>query len=158
MAGISKLFEKVTGDEYLAGLWKSRFAAMLAWRVHSPGPLRSPGYRAPSWSWASVDGPVRPHGLSARAKPLVELVRAAVETRTSDRMSTILGTSAVLKARVIPAVCQHVSMSFATIQAATGEFSSDRYRRLGHFILEERGGHDIESLCFGAETREIEIM
>ncbi|KAK0701449.1 heterokaryon incompatibility protein-domain-containing protein, partial [Apiosordaria backusii] len=58
MAGIAKLFEEVTGDEYLAGLWKSRFAAMLAWRVHSPEPLRSLEYRAPSSFWASVDGPV----------------------------------------------------------------------------------------------------
>ncbi|KAM5372118.1 hypothetical protein ACJZ2D_007651 [Fusarium nematophilum] len=211
MGGIAKLFEELTSDEYLAGLWKSRFADMLAWRVHSPEPLRSLEYRAPSWSWASVDSPVRPHGVSALAESLVEMVSAVVETRTSDRMSTILGASAVLKARVIPAVCQLFSMSFATVLAPAGEFRVhiypdtthveliagrecsymplkfdyvyastgetspyvvclmlerdaqstellDRYRRLGHFVLDKQGGHDIELLCLGADTREIEIV
>jgi len=29
MAGIAKLFEEVTDDVYLAGIWKSRFVEML---------------------------------------------------------------------------------------------------------------------------------
>jgi hypothetical protein len=123
MAGIAKLFEAFTGDEYLAGLWKSRFVDMLDWRVFSPEPRRSLEYRAPSWSWASIDGPVRPRGSSSRAKLLVELVKAAVVNQTSDRMSTVLSAVAVLRARVIPAVCRTVTTPFATILAPTGEFT-----------------------------------
>ena len=127
IAGIAKLFEEVTGDEYLAGIWKSRFTAMLDWRVYSPEPRRSLAYRAPSWSWAYVDSPVRPAGVSAQAESLVELVKSAVETRTSDRMSTIIDASAVLKARVIPAICQLVNMPFATFQAPAGQFMVQIY-------------------------------
>lgn len=122
VAGIAKLFEEVTGDEYIAGIWKSRFTTMLDWRVYSPKQRRSLGYRAPSWSWASVDSPVIPEGVSARSESLVELVKSAVETRTSDRMSTIIGASVMLKARVIPAICQLVNMPFATFLAPAGKF------------------------------------
>lgn len=48
-------------DIYLAGLWKREFLSDLTWRVVSFGP-ESRGvqhYRAPSWSWASVDGSIR---------------------------------------------------------------------------------------------------
>ncbi|KAH6975080.1 heterokaryon incompatibility protein-domain-containing protein, partial [Ilyonectria sp. MPI-CAGE-AT-0026] len=55
IAGVAKWFEKVTGDEYVAGLWKSRFELMLDWRINEPKPRVTQDYRAPSWSWASVD-------------------------------------------------------------------------------------------------------
>ncbi|RSL58761.1 hypothetical protein CEP53_006032 [Fusarium sp. AF-6] len=43
------------GDEYLAGIWKSRLPQDLLWGVRRkcPGPRN---YRAPSWSWAAIDG------------------------------------------------------------------------------------------------------
>jgi hypothetical protein len=44
------------GDVYLAGMWKSTFCANLVWCVQPT--LPRPLYRAPSWSWASVDGTV----------------------------------------------------------------------------------------------------
>ncbi|KAF4339023.1 heterokaryon incompatibility [Fusarium beomiforme] len=122
IAGIAKLFEEFTGDEYVAGLWKSYFTAMLDWRVFDPKSRASAGYRAPSWSWASVDSPVWTFGLSARAEFLVHLAKLLIKTRTSDRMSAILGASAVLKARVIPAVCQSIRMPFSTFQAPAGKF------------------------------------
>lgn len=52
----------VTESNYLAGIWEADFHQGLTWRVkHSA--RREPGrdaadYRAPSWSWASVDGQV----------------------------------------------------------------------------------------------------
>jgi hypothetical protein len=56
-AGIAKLFQEGTGDEYIAGLWKSRLVEMLNWRVTTPGP-GAVDYLAPSWSWASVQSSV----------------------------------------------------------------------------------------------------
>ncbi|KAH7364930.1 hypothetical protein BKA65DRAFT_473231 [Rhexocercosporidium sp. MPI-PUGE-AT-0058] len=52
-------------DTYLAGLWKSQLPAQLLWRVipsytqanHSPS-YRPSDYRAPSWSWASVEADI----------------------------------------------------------------------------------------------------
>lgn len=51
---------KETNDEYLAGLWKSTLPKDLLWIIHSWSNRanRPKSYRAPSWSWASVDEPV----------------------------------------------------------------------------------------------------
>lgn len=48
------------GDEalYLAGIWCHNMAIGLLWRFDGGPLLRAPVYRAPSWSWASVDGEV----------------------------------------------------------------------------------------------------
>lgn len=40
---------------YLAGLWEERLMDTLLWSVRGPG-KRPSEYRAPSWSWASLDG------------------------------------------------------------------------------------------------------
>lgn len=42
---------------YLAGLWKNYVIDQLFWSA-SASAVRSPTYRAPTWSWASIDGPV----------------------------------------------------------------------------------------------------
>lgn len=63
--------ESLAGGTYLAGLWKEHFPGCLLWRVRRD--LRQPGerhpfasfeprrpieYRAPTWSWPSLDGEV----------------------------------------------------------------------------------------------------
>jgi hypothetical protein len=62
-------FHRQTGDQYLAGLWKSDFHRALLWRpsgvdhddyLHHFIRRRPKDWRAPSWSWASWDGPVNP--------------------------------------------------------------------------------------------------
>jgi hypothetical protein len=48
------------GDTYVAGLWRSRLISELIWQAtgFAKGRTRdSTVYRAPSWSWASIDGP-----------------------------------------------------------------------------------------------------
>jgi hypothetical protein len=55
LAGIAKLFSKYKRCQYLAGIWKDdTFDVHLCWCVFGPRPR--PTWRAPTWSWASVDG------------------------------------------------------------------------------------------------------
>ena len=71
LSGLAAVMQRRTGDEYIAGLWKNELAIWLCWQTHIPqgtatgalGSLQSPSsrqlsYCAPSWSWASVTGPV----------------------------------------------------------------------------------------------------
>jgi hypothetical protein len=58
-SGIAKLFQDYTKDVYIAGMWRSRLPEMMCWYVQAPQPALVSTYRAPSWSWASIDGPVR---------------------------------------------------------------------------------------------------
>lgn len=65
LSGLAKSFQTLPGqatsdNTYLSGLWRKSIRANLLWRVPDPwheqnGRPRT--FRAPSWSWASVDTP-----------------------------------------------------------------------------------------------------
>jgi hypothetical protein len=58
LSGIARRIHSQKGGQYLAGLWRDeRIEAQLCWRVEEPR-TRPLTWRAPSWSWASVDGPI----------------------------------------------------------------------------------------------------
>ncbi|OAL26374.1 hypothetical protein AYO22_04292 [Fonsecaea multimorphosa] len=76
IAGLAIEYQKVTGDVYLAGLWKRHLLDGLLWSVwargcptvgntvaqkgdHGPYGERFTNFQAPSWSWASVSGYIR---------------------------------------------------------------------------------------------------
>ncbi|ORY08994.1 heterokaryon incompatibility protein-domain-containing protein [Clohesyomyces aquaticus] len=66
LAGIASEFAKLLNDEYMYGLWSKDLHHGLLWRhkrddapeIHAPPNLSL----APSWSWASLDGPVEWYG------------------------------------------------------------------------------------------------
>ncbi|UPL01918.1 hypothetical protein LCI18_012852 [Fusarium solani-melongenae] len=61
LSGVAKLFQQTFGDDYLAGLWWTPLERLLCWRRDDGKeyqPRKKLEYRAPSWSWASIDGPV----------------------------------------------------------------------------------------------------
>lgn len=56
VAGIAKRFASYIPGDYVAGLWREYFEAHLFWVVRDCTESTRPSvYRAPSWSWASVD-------------------------------------------------------------------------------------------------------
>lgn len=70
LSGIAKKYQSLMNDAYVAGMWQKSLAAQLLWRngvswkplSDTSGPNSSPSgdvlvdeWRAPSWSWASVD-------------------------------------------------------------------------------------------------------
>ncbi|KAI1391819.1 heterokaryon incompatibility protein-domain-containing protein [Hypoxylon trugodes] len=46
LSGLAQIYHEATGDTYLAGLWKASLPGSLLWPR---------AFRAPSWSWASLD-------------------------------------------------------------------------------------------------------
>ena len=64
IAGVARAFQQETSMKFLAGLWDQDLLSGLAWhRGPKTASLRlASQYRAPSWSWASVDGQIR-YGL-----------------------------------------------------------------------------------------------
>lgn len=77
LAGLAELYRQATGDQYLAGLWRSSLIVDLLWKrqrvLSCHGVLTSMPmeYRAPSWSWAALDGNVS-FALSGRPQRLSE--------------------------------------------------------------------------------------
>ncbi|KAI1812232.1 heterokaryon incompatibility protein-domain-containing protein [Poronia punctata] len=66
LSGIAHAYSLRHESEYIAGLWMGGLATGLLWYNATTDPLRRPkSYRAPSWSWASVEGPVDFFSISA---------------------------------------------------------------------------------------------
>ncbi|KAK1486173.1 heterokaryon incompatibility protein [Colletotrichum abscissum] len=57
---LAKAMEEAVDDCYVAGLWESRLVEDLLWVCSAPGERatysRQTTWRAPTWSWASIDG------------------------------------------------------------------------------------------------------
>jgi Heterokaryon incompatibility protein (HET) len=105
ISGLAKRMESILDDEYISGLWKSILPSQLLWRIEdheevltffavndegieaaTNNPLRSNASRlaqsrAPSWSWASIDGAIAPP-YPYRDPGLIRLLgRARFETK-----------------------------------------------------------------------------
>ncbi|KAE9581179.1 hypothetical protein CGMCC3_g2731 [Colletotrichum fructicola] len=57
LSGIARAFSSKKPSPYLAGIWLDDITSGLLWYVNVPESARYPDtYRAPSWSWAAVEG------------------------------------------------------------------------------------------------------
>ncbi|KAF2432526.1 HET-domain-containing protein [Tothia fuscella] len=101
-SGLAKVVKETTGGKYLAGLWKESLRDDLIWRVLGPLNHRPTDYRAPSWSWASVEGIITSpkdisrsgrsqfFGLDSKSttKTLSKVVSIQVRTAPTDSAGT----------------------------------------------------------------------
>lgn len=122
LAGLARYLAEKTGDAYLAGLWRNHLLEDLFWRVYlrqedtytpegnggMPGQPEKYGkelsklsipaqWRAPSWSWASLDTRVLFLQLNFR-HIVATIVASMTEPETADPYSTL--KSGWLKIRV----------------------------------------------------------
>jgi len=101
LSGVAKYMERLLNIEYCAGLWSFDLISGLAWSreedlEHAFPEIREPiAYRAPSWSWACLDGPLISRGYQKLEQPLVDVVSCNVETATGDRTGAV--TSATMR-------------------------------------------------------------
>lgn len=59
LSGLAAIWSGILTDDYVAGHWRKMLPAELIW--YSPDPRcehENRHYTAPSWSWASIDGPI----------------------------------------------------------------------------------------------------
>ena len=64
ISGIAKVFGKRTNTSYHAGMWAGCLEYQLLWHVADSVSAQRPSvYRAPTWSWASIDGAVCQPGV-----------------------------------------------------------------------------------------------
>lgn len=97
LSGIAKRMAHIVGDdEYVVGMWKFCLESQLLWWVqhrrqanHEPS-VRPAGYRAPSFSWASVDGCISPGDFSDKGI-LIKVVDFKLDYVTSDVTGPVRG-------------------------------------------------------------------
>ncbi|KAI0630020.1 heterokaryon incompatibility protein-domain-containing protein, partial [Trametes polyzona] len=79
-AGLADEYQAVLGSKYLAGLWRDSLLCDLLWCVPCGASNSRPQqYRAPSWSWASLDGSISCHSLLKSLSEGVREVATVVE-------------------------------------------------------------------------------
>lgn len=100
-------FGRVLSTEYLAGLWRDTLLNDLLWfkRPASANVARPAAYRAPSWSWAAVDGAVSKHvgEWAAPAAAVAEVVSSEIVLEDAALpFGQVTGGSLVLRAALVP--------------------------------------------------------
>ena len=91
ISGIAKMVQSVVHDEYVAGMWRENLVGQLTWRIDGHT-IRPSVYRAPSWSWTSVDGKVNFSWYRHDRDDMgAEIVDLHIEYATDDKTGQILG-------------------------------------------------------------------
>jgi hypothetical protein len=105
ISGLAHIFEEITGDIYMIGLWKSNLAQSLAWYHKVPAPAKPAGYIAPSWSWACKNQPLT-FPYHALNKSFIQRVDVKQVWQASDSTGKATQNgSLTLKGLVRPATC-----------------------------------------------------
>ena len=59
LAGIARRQHEITGDQYLAGMWRDGLIPQLGWYLEEPQRKKTrPKWRGPTWAWTAIDGQV----------------------------------------------------------------------------------------------------
>lgn len=105
LSGLAHEYNKRRRDEYLAGLWRKDICSTMCWSVDGGQQAARPlTYRAPSWSWASINGRI----LWVQSSPLVQacqVVSAHVVPSGRDPMGQVRGGTIKLSAPLRKAHC-----------------------------------------------------
>jgi hypothetical protein len=115
LSGLAKEFMQYRSDAYLAGMWMDSMVKDLTWHpVHAaPRPKR---WRAPTWSWVSVDSAVNfeaefkhmERGV-CRMLPLCKILRAECTLVGPDTTGEISSGYIIISGHVIPMQLQYGS-------------------------------------------------
>jgi hypothetical protein len=88
LSGMSEIFSNRFQLTYLAGLWKEELESWLSWFVRTSRP-RPRSYRAPSWSWASVDGKIDICSSAMPYKFYITVEDASVQLSTANEFGRV---------------------------------------------------------------------
>lgn len=110
LAGIASRVHDITKDDYLAGHWRRELERSLFWRVETESGSGHPGrvkeYRAPSWSWASVNASTKFQFAEidmGDVPTTIQIVEASVDVDGENPFGCITHGTIVLRADTIRA-------------------------------------------------------
>jgi len=109
LAGIASRIHAITKDDYLAGHWRRELERSLFWSTVTKSQTGHPGrvkeYRAPSWSWASVDAltdwafPDLAPGMDVHAP--VEILEAGVDVDGENPFGRVTGGRLLMSVKTL---------------------------------------------------------
>ena len=94
-SGIVEDIQSFTTDNYFADIWKSCFVWHLCWATQQQAneiqgimPRRASEYRAPSWSWLSIDGNIDILVSYDSVMSMVEILHVDIKNTSENRFSS----------------------------------------------------------------------
>jgi hypothetical protein len=133
IAGVAADYNKFFSGRYLAGLWEFVFVSELMWSSRRSDISRPAVQRAPSWSWAAVDGEISHDWcpLDGASTPLEILYCAVTPVSTSSPFGSVDPTRSKLEVR--------------------GEIGQFYWRENKQyiFVFEDRGENSVDSDWYG---------
>ena len=127
LSGIAKVYADRLDDEYVAGIWKKSMIEGLCWQGLRCKPFED-GYRAPSWSWAALDG-IGATGFYRAHRDVATIVDYHVEVDGDNPFGRIKDAWIKLEAPLVPL------------------FLSTKTGPTGYMCLETRSGRGEGSIC-----------
>ena len=114
ISGLAKRIQLSLGDEYLAGLWQGFLTSDLLWYVRYSDrkqKTRPTFYRAPSWSWASVNDRVSfaPDKALQLFVPLITILAASVDLATTNATGQVTNGFICLSGSLMPILVEGLS-------------------------------------------------
>ena len=144
ISGLAEQYQKATGDTYCAGLWKADLIYGLSWEslisdisvdVWSANrPLkRPPAYRAPSWSWASLDSIAHYHIDMSRWQSDLKVIEASTTPLGINTLGEVSGGYLTVSGSMLPV---RVTWNGKSGNEAT-VFHGQTEEKLGSFQVED---------------------
>jgi Heterokaryon incompatibility protein (HET) len=145
LSGLAARFAAANGDNYVAGLWECTIASDLLWRVSSVPIERPTGFRAPSWSWASVTGSI---SYSFVTKERLKLFTSSLESKPQIRNDSSGAIGLTLSGQMAVVRSEWGGRSLAS--SSWNEQNFDFYPDVRISGMEMQGGSYHKQLyCFG---------
>jgi hypothetical protein len=95
LSGLASKFSLRLNDSYVAGLWERDLITGLTWNTQAPG--RNLLDRAPSWSWASVEGPIDSYRWKHKSMEMpLEILDVQVTTNPNGTQKGSLRVSGMM--------------------------------------------------------------
>ncbi|RSL78384.1 hypothetical protein CEP51_008241 [Fusarium floridanum] len=156
ISAIATRIGSALGDEYLAGIWKSRLPHDLLWDLGFTIHPRPKEFRAPSWSWAAIDGD--PSQIDVSHKPFsLEVLECHTELESSAApYGAVKGGHLVVRGRLRRAVLSGIKRC---VDTSFKESGPTKFRLPKVFHVVEPGWEGAESLIpmnFDAVEQEFE--
>lgn len=153
LSGLAKKSSESLQCEYLAGLWSKCIHVGLAWEVPTDAHAVRVPARAPSWSWAAVDGPVQWKSMDSGGsiasddgllESAITLVQATLEKTTPDPFGPVKSTELTITGRLRSVPAQFMlTNSILTYP----QWLSGRTEKIGYVLEDEEGAIEGDLLC-----------
>ena len=136
LSGIAKRMSRSTSQRYVAGMFGGNLLHQLLWT--SPfNATRSSTWRAPTWSWTSMDGEIRMNDIEYKAAALASV--ASVDLQPSDSQN-LFGR---LHSASLRLMCRSIKLEHSAVVNPDGNYHLYEYYQIELPSLDQERPHHV---------------